>query len=121
MRVLLTGSTTWADAAAIRRELTKLPADAVIVHGDCPGVDALGGEIARHLGFAVELWCKDDSDVARHADAAWKGLNERMLGAGVDLILAFHPDCHVEGKAHGTRHLMALARAGGIEFRAFRE
>jgi hypothetical protein len=119
MRVLLTGSTTWTDATAIRRELAKLPAHAVVIHGDCPGVDELGGRIAADLGLKVECWAKDELDAARYGNQAWQGLNERMLAAGVDLVLAFHPDWAIEGKAHGTRHLLGLAEAAGVEVRAF--
>jgi hypothetical protein len=119
MRVLVTGSTTWTDADAIRRELASLPAGAVVVHGDCPGVDALAGEIAAALGFAVERWMKNEADAAGYGALAWQGLNERMLAAGADLILAFHPAWNVEGSAHGTRHLMARAGEAGIEVRAY--
>ena len=121
MRVLLTGSTSWTDAAAIRRELTSLPPTAVVLHGDCPGVDEVGGRIAAELGLAVERWAKDEADAACYGDLAWQGLNERMLGSGVDLVLAFHPDWAVEGRAHGTRHLLGLAKGAGVEVRAFGE
>ena len=119
MRVLVTGSTTWTDAAAIRRELTRLPAEAVVIHGDCPGVDALAGQVAAELGLVVERWAKNTEDYRRYRRGAWKGLNERMLASGVVLILAFHPEWNVQGKARGTRHLLALAEAAGVEVRAF--
>jgi hypothetical protein len=119
MRVLVTGSTTWTDADAIRRELSVLPAGTVVIHGDCPGVDALAGEGAAALGLTVERWEKNRDDYQKYRRAAWKGLNERMLAPGVSLVLAFHPDWNVEGKARGTRHLLALAGAAGIEIRAF--
>ncbi|AZP10710.1 SLOG family protein [Undibacterium parvum] len=40
MRVLITGSTTWTDIEALRRELSRLPNLSVIITGDTPGVDA---------------------------------------------------------------------------------
>jgi hypothetical protein len=119
VRVLVTGSTTWTDADAIRRELSVLPAGTVVVHGDCPGVDAFAGEVAATLGLTVERWEKNSDDHRKYRRAAWKGLNERMLASGVSLLFAFHPDWDVEGKARGTRHLLALARAAGIDVRAF--
>jgi hypothetical protein len=119
MRVLVTGSTTWTDAEAIRHELSALPAGTVVVHGDCPGVDALAGEVAAALGLTVECWEKNTDDYRKYCRAAWKGLNERMLASGVNLVFAFHPDWDVDGKARGTQHLLALARAAGIETRAF--
>ena len=121
MRVLVTGSTTWTDPEPIRRELGRLPAGAAVVHGDCQGVDALAGEIGRALGLAVERWEKSPEDYRRYRRGAWKGLNERMLASGVGLVLAFHREWNVRGKASGTRHLLDLARTAGVEVRAFAE
>lgn len=96
MRVLITGSTTWADTAALMRELAVLPKGSAIVTGDTPGVDALASGIAIELGLAVELMKKSKADYKTHPGEGWKGLNERMLATGIDLVLAFHPD-------YGTR------------------
>src|SRR5262245_5545388 len=92
MRVIVAGAVAWADAGAIRRELAKLTAGTVVIHGDCPGADAIAGEIATELGFAVEAMAKNAADRSRYKKAAWKGLNERMLLSGADLILVFHPN-----------------------------
>ncbi len=119
MRVLVTGSMQWTDADAIRRELAQLPHGSVVIHGDCTGADELAGVIARELGLLVEAWDKNADDYRRYQKAAWKGLNERMLGSGVDLVLAFHPDLHVPGKALGSKHMMDLARQYGVEVRGF--
>lgn len=116
MRVIVTGAIAWSDAAAILRELSKLPADTTIIHGDCEGVDALAGEIAARLGFRVERMAKCDQDFARHGPLAWKGLNERMLASGADLVLAFHPDLE---SSLGSGHLIELARAEAVEVRTF--
>jgi hypothetical protein len=117
MRVLVTGSTQWIDADAIRRELAALPPDSVIIHGDCTGADALAGEVARELGLVVEAWAKNADDYRRYGKAAWKRLNERMLESGVDLVLAFHPELHQPGKARGSRHVIELAEGRGVEIR----
>jgi hypothetical protein len=116
MRVIVAGAVAWADAAAVRRELAKLPADSVVVHGDAPGADAIAGDVARELGLAVEPMAKDAADRARYRKAAWKGLNERMLASGAVLVLAFHPDL---AASKGTKHLVELARAAGVEVRLF--
>jgi hypothetical protein len=117
MRVIVAGAVAWSDAEAIRRELSGLPARTTVVHGDCPGADALAGEVAAELGLAIEPMAKNGDDYRRYRRAAWKGLNERMLAAGADLVLAFHPD----GEAsRGTGHLVGLARAAGVEVRVFR-
>jgi hypothetical protein len=116
MRVIVAGAVAWTDAMAIRRELTKLPAGATVIHGDCQGADALAGQIAAELGLAVEPMAKTADDYTRYARAAWKGLNERMLATGAVLVLAFHPDIE---NSQGSKHLIDLARAAGIEVRCF--
>jgi hypothetical protein len=117
MRVLVTGSTQWTDAAAIRHELAQLPPGSVVIHGDCAGADALAGEVARELGLVVEAWAKNADDYRRYGRAARKRLNERMLESGVDLVIAFHPEIHQPGKARGSRHMLELAVKSGVAVR----
>ncbi len=82
MRVIVAGAVAWADAGAIRRELSKLPAGVTVIHGDCTGADELAGRIADELGFSVEPMAKVPADRERYGRDAWKGLNERMLAGG---------------------------------------
>lgn len=117
MRVLITGSTTWSDVAAIKRELVLLPENTTIVTGDTPGVDAIAIEVAGQLGLLVEPMRKQTEDYEAFPDAGWKGLNVRMLATGIDLVIAFNPDFDVPGKARGTRHAVTLAQEAGIEVR----
>jgi hypothetical protein len=116
MRVIVAGAVAWADAGAIRRELAKLPAGTVVIHGDCTGADALAGQIAPELGFAVEAMAKNEADYVRYKKAAWKGLNERMLAAGAELILVFHPTFDA---SKGSKHLADLAARASVEVRVF--
>jgi hypothetical protein len=116
MRVIVAGGVAWSDAGAIRRELAGLPPDTTIVHGDSPGADALAGQIAAQLGLTVEPMAKNQLDRARYQRAAWKGLNERMLASGAVLVLAFHEALDT---SRGTKHLVELARAAGVEVRLF--
>lgn len=118
MRVIVAGAVAWTNEASIRRELSTLPAGSTVIHGDSPGVDAIAGEVARELGLLVEPMVKNDADYARYKRGAWKGLNERMLATGVDLVLAFHPDISA---SKGSGHLIALAQAQNIECRVFSE
>ena len=118
MRVIVAGAVAWADAEAIRRELAKLPPGTTIIHGDSPGADAIAGRVAAELGLAVEPMAKSEPDYARYRRAAWKGLNERMVASGAVLVLAFHPDVEA---SRGSKHLVALARAEGIEVKVFAE
>src|SRR5262245_48252065 len=116
MRVIVSGAVAWSDESAIRRELAKLPPGTTVIHGDCEGADALAGRIARELGLAVESMVKNAEDRARYQRAAWKGLNERMLASGAVLVLAFHPDIT---SSKGSRHMVEIAQAAGVEARVF--
>ena len=119
MRIIITGATAWSDAQALRREFFHLPAGAVIVTGDTPGIDALAISLAAEYGFAAEPMKKNRADREAHPTAAWKGLNERMLATGIDLVLAFHGDYGKPGCARGTMHMVELARAAGVETKIF--
>lgn len=114
MRILITGSTTWTDAEAIRRELVCHPPGTTIVTGDTPGVDQLAIAVCTELGLAVEPMKKNKADYQAHPGAGWKGLNERMLASGIDLVLAFHADYGKPGCARGTQHALTLASENGI-------
>lgn len=116
MRVIVAGSTTWADAEAIRRELAKLPLGVIVVHGDAPGADALAGQVAQELGIVVEAMNKNEQDYAKYKRGAWKALNERMIASGAELVLVFHPDINA---SHGSKHLVTLARAASVEVQVF--
>lgn len=118
MLVIVAGAVAWSDVAAIERELSKLPAGATVIHGDCPGADALAGTIAARLGLAVLPMAKNREDARRYRRAAWKGLNERMLACGAELVLVFHPDVDA---SRGSKHIAQLARAAGVEVLVFRE
>ena len=116
MRVIVAGAVAWADVEAIRRELSKLPPGTVVIHGDCDGADALAGRVAVELGFAVEPMAKNAADRARYKKAAWKGLNERMLATGAELVLVFHPTFDA---SQGSKHLAELAARTSVEIRVF--
>jgi hypothetical protein len=116
MRVIVAGAVAWNNTTAIRRELAKLPPGTVVIHGDCAGADALAGEIATELGFTVEAMAKNAADRSRFSKDSWKGLNERMLLSGADLVLAFHPDIEA---SRGSKHLVELPTHANIEVRVF--
>ncbi|PRC92309.1 hypothetical protein [Solimicrobium silvestre] len=115
MRVLITGSTTWTDIKALRREFAFLPKETIIITGDTSGVDAFANEVAPEFGFVVELMKKTKEDYETYPDNGWKGLNDRMIRTGIDLLLAFHPEYGKPGLALGTRHAVELAEQAGIQ------
>ena len=116
MRVIVAGAVAWTDESAIRRELAQLPPSSTVIHGDCRGADEIAGRIAAELGLVVEAMAKNDEDYARYQRAAWKGLNERMLATGAELVLVFHPDI---AASRGSGHLIELAQAANVEVRIF--
>jgi hypothetical protein len=118
MRVIVAGTVAWTDAEAIRRELLKLPAGSTVIHGDTPGADVIAGALAAELSLSVQPMAKTDADLAKYPEAAWMGLNERMLATGADLVLVFHPDF---ATSQGSGHLAPLARAAGVPVRVFAE
>ncbi len=118
MRVIVAGAVAWTNEGAIRRELSKLPPGSVVIHGDCPGADAIAGRVAAELGFAVEPMAKNAADRARFKKAAWKGLNERMLASGAELVLVFHPTFEA---SKGSKHMAELAKRASVEVRVFVE
>ena len=114
MRILVTGSTTWTDRDSIRVALQRFPAGTILVTGDTAGADALAIEIANELGFTVVAMRKNDDDHAKYPEAAWMGLNERMMAVGIDRVIAFNKELGQTGRARGTRHAIDLALARGI-------
>lgn len=116
LRVIVAGSVAWNDVTAIRRELSRLPPGSTVIHGDCAGADALAGTVARDLGLRVEAMEKNEADRATWPNAAWMGLNERMLASGAGLVLAFHPMIE---SSRGSKHLVVLAQRAGVQVRVF--
>ena len=116
MLVIVAGAVAWTDAAAIERELARLPAGSTVIHGDSPGADALAGTIAARIGLVVRPMAKNSDDARRYRRGAWKGLNERMLACGAERVLVFHPDI---AASRGSKHLAGLARAAGVEVLVF--
>ena len=112
LTVIIAGAVDWNDVEAIRTELAQLPAGSCVIHGDCAGADALGGQIARGLGLRVEAMDKDPLDEDSGTGTGWKRLNERMIARAPDLVLIFHHDF---ANANGSRHLQELARTRNIK------
>ncbi len=112
LRVLVSGARTWADREAIRRELAKLPAGSVVVHGDAKGADRLAGEVAVELGLTV-LACP--AEWHKYGRGAGLMRNKAMLAEHApQLVLAFHPAIE---EARGTKHMVELARKAGVKVR----
>ena len=130
MKVLVTGSREWANAAAIERELKKLPPGTIIVHGHhWEGADALADKVAMKLGFKIRRYPADwEGEKERTGSSAAAGpkRNSAMIksehpdedGVPFNLGLAFAVDL---SRARGTKDCVGKARKAGIKVEVFSE
>jgi hypothetical protein len=132
MRIIITGSRTWTDVAAIEAVLLPILAahpDAVLVNGFAGGVDRIGDRVWRQAGGRTERhpigareWrqaCRGDCDHGPRptrydgsdfCPSPGPRRNQRMADGGGDLCVAFR----MPGKSNGTDDMIARARAAGI-------
>ena len=111
MIILVAGSRNWSDGTLIQlivNRLRALPADTLIIHGACQGVDTHAGLIARKLGLRVQEFRPQWSI---YGPPAGPIRNLKMLNAGPDRVVCFHDNL---AKSKGTRHLIKHANARRI-------
>ena len=111
-RLLVTGSRTWHDIAAIERALAVIlarhPEGVLLVHGACPrGADAIAAAYAaRTPGYQVEA---HPADWHRYGRAAGHRRNAEMIALSADGCAAF-----IRGGSPGSTSTVRLATAAGI-------
>lgn len=137
MKVLVTGSRTWTDAATIRLALEAVADAAVaanvpmvtVVHGACPnGADEIADQWVRwYRGGTLVLAERHPALWTKYQKRAGFVRNELMVANGADLCLAFLAPCSdskcTEPKphdSHGATHCAELADERGIPLRVFR-
>ena len=115
MKVLVTGSREWADAAMIRAALEQVGAS-VVVHGDYEhGADRLADTVAKAMGLEVHPY---PADWRRYGPSAGPRRNQQMLdsehvaGDPIRLVLAFPTR-----RSRGTWDMCDRADRVGIEVR----
>lgn len=106
MKVLACGSRSWTNVDAIRARIYRLPADAIVMHGDAPGVDRMAALAAEEHGLAVKAF---PADWKRHGRRAGFLRNLVMLDQEPDLVLAWW-----DGTSRGTEHTIREAARRGI-------
>ena len=112
MKVLVCGDRNWTNKEAIRRELSKLPTDTVVIEGEARGADTLGRIVAEEIGFEFEAY---PADWEQYGRAAGPIRNKEMLTEGKpDLVLAFHENIE---KSKGTKNMIKIAQKAGIDTR----
>ncbi|MEW1754157.1 DUF2493 domain-containing protein [Streptomyces angustmyceticus] len=135
-RILITGSRSWSNSELLAdvlldtwHDATQLGYDRiVIVHGTADGADTLADLWARGHGLDVEThpadWqhCGPDCPPGHrktnrrgtdYCPTAGHRRNQKMVGAGADLVVAFP-----KGPATGTRDCMRRAEKAGLTVRA---
>lgn len=133
MRILVTGSRTWANTRIIRDALARVwHPNNLLVHGGCPtGADALaqdcwthwGGHVERHPTETVYQPCRDDCHHQLRRDRNGRPYcpvppqrrNKHMVNLGADVCLAF-----IQSKSSGSIETARLARLAGIPVRLHR-
>ena len=133
-RVLVTGSRTWTDAVAIRRELDALLDEhgcLIVVHGAArDGADRIAHNWAlsmHHLSSCGAVTPEPHpADWGRYKKRAGFVRNEEMVALGADVCLAFVLPCGKAGcrsrsphPTHGTGHCINRAEWAGIPIRRF--
>lgn len=112
MRILVTGSRTWDDPAAIACALREAAAghptaDVTVVHGACShGADFYADLLATAAGWTVERHPAKWRDRGKRAGFV---RNAHMVTLGADVCLAF-----IRGGSAGASHTAALAEDAGI-------
>lgn len=117
LRILITGSRTWTDRAAIAQTISDYLHSTgtsigeawpfpTIIHGAAQGADQLADHIARNWGWTPE---PHPADWHRHGRSAGYRRNAAMVALGADVCLAF-----IHNDSRGASHAAALAEAAGI-------
>jgi hypothetical protein len=115
VRVLICGDRRWADEAAMKRFVDRLPADAVVIHGAAKGADRMAGRLAQQRGLEVVEF---PADWKRYGRAAGPVRNKQMLEVKPDLVAYAHDDLET---SKGTKNMVKQAQEAGVAVRNIRD
>jgi hypothetical protein len=116
MRVLICGDRNWDNVGVIMREVWKLPAGSVVIHGCARGADTIAGEAAKKCGLDV---LEFPAEWEKYGRAAGSIRNKQMLVEGKpDEVWAFHSNIV---HSRGTLNMMQQADKAGIPAHLFKE
>ena len=111
-RVIVCGSRSWSDVAAIWDRLDALKRPVIIVHGGCHGADMAARGWVQTLIYCGVRGVSEIAFLANwqsHGRKAGPLRNQAMADAGADLCIAFW-----DGSSRGTRDMIRRAEAAGI-------
>ena len=108
MRVLVCGGREFSDLKWLTKELDQVHQEnsiKMIVHGNARGADKLSGIWAA---WNKVQCCPVPAEWSRYGKRAGGIRNQKMLGYGIDLVLAFPG-------GSGTRDMIKRARKHGVK------
>lgn len=114
-RVLVTGSRTWQDRAAVIDALDRLlsiDGALIIVHGNARGADRMAHNWALDQRWAIPE--PHLADWKTYGKRAGMIRNAEMVALGADICLAF-----IRDNSPGATHCAGLAESAGIPVRRF--
>ena len=110
-RYIFFGSRGWDETIQIKEKLMGLPEGAVIVVGGARGADTIAEQVARRLGFEVEVVEVHPAQWDLEGRGAGYRRNERMRDLpGVRGAFGFR----MPGESNGTDHMTRICREAGI-------
>lgn len=111
-RVIIAGGRLFDDYAYLKKSmdylLRNINDDIIVVCGKARGADTLGEKYANERGYDVHYF---PADWDRYGKAAGYIRNEEMA-KNADALVAFW-----DGKSHGTKNMIALAKQYGLKVR----
>jgi hypothetical protein len=117
IRLIIAGGRDFSDLQYMKREFIKFVGkdtpneDVCIISGNANGADKLGEKIAYMCDLALE---KYPADWDRYGKSAGYRRNEEMAATATHL-LAFW-----DGQSRGTKHMIDIAIASGLEIQVCR-
>lgn len=112
-RVIVAGTRSFSNYPFIASKLDRLlvrRADAMILTGDAPGVDACAARYARERRLSFEIY-EADWDMGEQAGP----IRNATMASEADALVAFW-----DGKSRGTADMISKAKGYGLEVRVIR-
>lgn len=123
MKVLVCGSRRWHGVIAVARELKKLPAGSIVIHGDGDGADTVAARVAGAMGYVVRSYPANWHTYGR---AAGPLRNAEMIACEhrakepIAKVIAFSERFHKDF-CPGTMDMIAKAERAGIVVERYSE
>jgi len=110
IRLLVTGDRNWRDPTPIYYLLVGIR-PAVLIHGDCRGLDKLAGYVAQRLHVPLEIY---PANWGAYGKAAGMIRNQQMLDEGKpSLVIGFHDNIT---ESAGTADMLCKADDADIPY-----